>query len=109
MEFITSGTIPPNPSELLSSQQFKNLLDMLREKYDYVILDSPPFISVTDSEILSRIVFLKSFQRLYSIDPHNFLGVVLNNFNYNNVYGYYYNYYYYYNQENKNKTATNQN
>ncbi|HRE40719.1 MAG TPA: polysaccharide biosynthesis tyrosine autokinase [Ignavibacteria bacterium] len=125
MEFITSGTIPPNPSELLSSQQFKNLLDMLREKYDYVILDSPPFISVTDSEILTRIVdgevlvalanktpidiFLKSYQRLYGIDPHKFLGVVLNNFNYNSVYGYYYNYYYYYNQENKSKTVSKKN
>lgn len=112
LSYITSGTIPPNPSELLGSKQMTNLIELLKTKYDYVILDSPPFISVTDSEILARItdgtalvvlanktpidVFMKSCERLHNMNPHNFLGVVLNNFSYKNVYGYYYNYYYYY-------------
>lgn len=120
MDFITSGTIPPNPSELLGSHQMKDLLTLLRSKYDYIIIDSPPFISVTDSEILSRItdgtalvvlanktpidVFSKSYERLHNMNNHNFLGAILNNFSYKNVYGYYYNYYYYYN--NKPETGT---
>lgn len=114
MDYITSGTIPPNPSELLGSHQMKDLLTLLRSKYDYIIIDSPPFISVTDSEILSRIadgtalvvlanktpldVFFKSYERLHNMSSHNFLGAILNNFSYKNVYGYYYNYYYYYNK-----------
>lgn len=52
MWFIPSGTIPPNPSELLGSIQMKNFLSDMREKYDIIVLDSPPFITVTDAEIL---------------------------------------------------------
>jgi len=112
LDFITSGTIPPNPSELLGSIQFKNFLEKLEGLYDIVIIDSPPFISVTDSEILFNITdgtilvcranmtpmeaFLKTYKRLYKINSHNLLGCVLNNFSFKSSYGYYYNYYYYY-------------
>ena len=50
---LTSGKIPPNPSEMLSSKSMENLLEKLRENFDYVILDSPPVQAVTDSQILS--------------------------------------------------------
>ena len=112
LEFITAGTIPPNPSEMLGSKQMKDFMAKLKGIYDYIIVDSPPFISVTDSEIMSRVTdgtiliiqanktpmdaFLKTYERLINIDPHKFLGAVLNNFNFKTVYGYYYNYYYYY-------------
>ncbi|MEW8992895.1 CpsD/CapB family tyrosine-protein kinase [Clostridium sp.] len=50
---ITAGTIPPNPSEMLGSKYMSNLIDALRELYDYVILDTPPIQLVTDAQILS--------------------------------------------------------
>lgn len=112
LDFITSGTIPPNPSELLGSIQFKSFLEKLQGMYDMLVIDSPPFISVTDSEILFNITdgtllvcranmtpidaFIKTYRRLFKINPHNLLGCVLNNFSFKSSYGYYYNYYYYY-------------
>ena len=53
---ITSGNIPPNPSELLSSEKTLNMLDKLKEIFDIVILDGTPGLIVTDALILSRIV-----------------------------------------------------
>lgn len=51
---IPSGPIPPNPSELLGSDKFKSLLNILREKFDLIIIDSPPMLSVADALILSK-------------------------------------------------------
>jgi capsular exopolysaccharide synthesis family protein len=53
LKVITSGPIPPNPAELLSSNEMKNLLQFLCGKYKHVIIDSPPAISFTDAAILS--------------------------------------------------------
>ncbi len=53
LRIMTSGPIPPNPSELLSSQRMEQLLDMLREHSDFVIFDTPPVLTVTDSSILA--------------------------------------------------------
>ncbi len=50
---LTSGATPPNPSELLGSQAAKNVLSELREKFDYVIVDSSPLLAVTDGAILA--------------------------------------------------------
>ncbi|MAS05352.1 MAG: protein tyrosine kinase [Ahrensia sp.] len=50
---LTSGSIPPNPSELLGSQSAKKLLGDLRAKFDYVIVDSTPLLAVTDAAILA--------------------------------------------------------
>ncbi|MFA5156308.1 MAG: CpsD/CapB family tyrosine-protein kinase [Candidatus Omnitrophota bacterium] len=49
---LPAGKIPHNPSELLGSQKMKNLLSLLKEKYDYVIFDTPPIIPVTDAGLL---------------------------------------------------------
>ncbi|WP_136465426.1 GumC family protein [Flagellimonas onchidii] len=54
MDIIYSGKIPPNPSELLLSDRLEELFTGLREKYDYVIVDSAPLLSVTDSLILEK-------------------------------------------------------
>lgn len=112
MSYITSGTIPPNPSELLGSQQMIEFINEIRELFDVVIIDSPPFVSVTDSEILFNITdgtilvsranitpidaFIKTYRRLYKLNRRNLLGSVLNDFAFKSSYGYYYNYYYYY-------------
>ncbi|WP_201308370.1 CpsD/CapB family tyrosine-protein kinase [Companilactobacillus farciminis] len=50
---ITSGPIPPNPSELLGSMRTKDLLVRLADKFDLLILDAPPANSVTDAQVLS--------------------------------------------------------
>jgi len=54
LTIIPAGPIPPNPSELLSSSKFKELLSFYQEQYDIVILDSPPLLPVTDSSIISQ-------------------------------------------------------
>lgn len=56
LQLLTSGPIPPNPAELLSTETMKNAVELFRQKYDYVIFDSPPVIAVTDAAILSRLV-----------------------------------------------------
>lgn len=53
-DIILAGTIPPNPVELLSSDQMEQLLDQLSERYDYIICDTPPVGVVTDAVALSR-------------------------------------------------------
>ncbi len=55
LDIVPSGTIPPNPSELLGSKQMKEFLEKMKKQYDFIIIDSPPYISVTDAEILFRI------------------------------------------------------
>jgi capsular exopolysaccharide synthesis family protein len=50
---MTAGTSPPNPSELLSSLSAKKVLEELRQRFDYVIIDSPPILAVTDGAILA--------------------------------------------------------
>jgi len=53
---LPCGPLPPNPSELLQSDRFKQVVQMLSEKYDRLIFDSPPLLAVTDAAILSRVV-----------------------------------------------------
>lgn len=55
LHVLTSGQVPPNPSELLGSQGMASLLDELTERYDHVIIDTPPLLPVTDAAILSRL------------------------------------------------------
>lgn len=50
---LTSGKIPPNPSEMLASKSMKALIDALKSVFDCVILDTPPVQAVTDAQILS--------------------------------------------------------
>ena len=54
LSIITSGMIPPNPAEMLDSKQMDDFLSTVRNMYDYVIIDSPPIIAVTDAEILAK-------------------------------------------------------
>jgi capsular exopolysaccharide synthesis family protein len=53
---LPSGTVPPNPSELLSSRQMVDLLAALRNTFDVVIIDTPPLLAVTDAAVLSAVV-----------------------------------------------------
>lgn len=56
LTILTSGPLPPNPAELISSKKMKAFLDQAREDYDMVILDSPPVGILTDAAILSTLV-----------------------------------------------------
>lgn len=56
LQVLACGPIPPNPSELLGSVKMKKLLAKLAEQFDFVILDSPPVLSVTDAAVLSTLV-----------------------------------------------------
>lgn len=55
VDLLGCGPLPPNPSELLASETARRLLDELRQAYDYVIIDSPPLLPVTDGALLARI------------------------------------------------------
>src|SRR5260370_31505937 len=56
LKLLTSGPIPPNPAELLGSEEMRKLLVSLSGKFTHIIVDSPPAISFTDSSILSTFV-----------------------------------------------------
>ncbi|MGB5529905.1 MAG: polysaccharide biosynthesis tyrosine autokinase [Ignavibacteriaceae bacterium] len=111
LNFITAGTIPPNPAEMLDSLEMRTFLKKMRDDYDLIILDSPPIIAVTDSEILTSMVdgtllvvsaenteidLMERSVELIRRENTQFLGTVLNNFSYKSGYGSYYKYYYYY-------------
>jgi capsular exopolysaccharide synthesis family protein len=50
---LTSGAIPPNPSELLQSRSMAQLLDDLRQRFDVIVVDAPPLLPVTDAALLA--------------------------------------------------------
>ena len=56
LSLLACGPIPPNPAELLSSDKMKELMRLVTERYDHVLIDSPPILYVTDSVILSTLV-----------------------------------------------------
>jgi capsular exopolysaccharide synthesis family protein len=54
LHLLTCGSLPPNPSELLDSRRFRHLIEKLGRKYDWIIIDSPPVLPVTDAIILGE-------------------------------------------------------
>jgi capsular exopolysaccharide synthesis family protein len=94
LKFLTSGPIPPNPAELLGSEEMRKLLVVLSQRFAHIVVDTPPVISFTDAAILStmvdgvvlvvhggkssRAVVRRAKQQLLDVGAHIF-GVVLNN------------------------------
>ena len=115
LHVITSGPIPPNPAEILGSERTRHLLQQLLDEYDYVFIDSPPILAVTDAAILSTIVDGVVLVVNYAVTRNEMareaveqfkkanarvLGVVLNQVQMESSdYKYYY-YYYHSNEEN---------
>lgn len=56
LDVIVAGAVPPNPSELLSQGTLESLINELRQRYDYVIIDSAPYLPVTDSALINPYV-----------------------------------------------------
>ncbi|WP_336958324.1 GumC family protein [Chryseobacterium contaminans] len=111
LDVIYSGMIPPNPTELLSNGRYELLLDSLKEKYDYIILDTAPLLLVTDTFLIAELSDVTIYvsrskyteKSLIEFANNNIdqkkirnVGFVLNdvsreNLGYSNKYGYGYN------------------
>ncbi|NCC04473.1 MAG: polysaccharide biosynthesis tyrosine autokinase [Proteobacteria bacterium] len=120
LDIITAGPVPPNPSELLGSKRMPELIGTLRERYEYIVIDTPPSTAVTDAAIMAQhvdgvVVITKAFstpkelvrsaiEGLQKINAKIF-GVVLNSVDMSREGSYYYQYayYYYYGEDGKKK------
>lgn len=111
LDIITSGIIPPNPSELLGSEKMIELIDVLKDKWDIVLFDSPPLVAVTDASLMSKyldkmvLVVMpgKTDKKAFSHCTKNLKdmnidieGIIFNGVDTKNSYGSYYYYYQYY-------------
>jgi capsular exopolysaccharide synthesis family protein len=105
---VTSGPIPPNPSELLGSERMREFLTRAQGQFDFIILDSPPILSVADAAILATqskgvllVIKAEAVPRKLALEARNhllevkasLLGALLNDVNVNRN-GYYYKNYY---------------
>jgi capsular exopolysaccharide synthesis family protein len=111
---VPAGPTPPNPADMLHSSRFKKLVDDLRDRFDRVVIDSPPVVAVTDSAIVSTIcdgvVFvarafktsknlsLQGLRSLRDVDAP-IVGAVLNAVDFNRHEYMYHQQYYYYKRE----------
>lgn len=79
IDCITSGTIPPNPIELLSTDKMELLLDKLSKEYDFIFIDSPPITVVADATTMAKIVdgYIVVVRHNYTI--HELLGKARDN------------------------------
>ncbi len=114
---IPSGTVPPNPSEILASRKMKAFIEKAKEKFDYILIDAPPVIAVTDAQVLASsvdgvilVIASKQAEKEAVVQAHdllkkvgaNILGTVLTKTELSSRKGYgYSNYYYYYGEDEK--------
>jgi len=77
LDYICSGPIPPNPAELVSYDESSQLIEKLKEYYDYIIIDTPPLAQVTDAYLLMKMVDLKVIVVKYNFSKRNVLSIVL--------------------------------
>ena len=121
LDALTAGVIPPNPSELLGSERMQNILQRAKEEYDYVLIDTPPVLPVTDSLVLGSMVdglilvidsgeikveMARDVKNQLVHSGANILGVVLNKVR-SEHHGYGYGYYYYYGNDGEKHKKSN--
>lgn len=109
LDVLTCGPIPPNPSELLHTKRFAQILEDCKTRYEHIILDSPPTSAVTDPAVLGNladgvILIVKGASTTRDAAAHarrqlvsakcRLLGVIVNEIDFSNP-GYGYHYYYY--------------
>jgi capsular exopolysaccharide synthesis family protein len=117
LSVVTSGPVPPNPSELLESPRMQSLVAVARDSFEYVLLDSPPVLPITDAAILSsqvdgvvmvlragqtRVDHAREAQQTLEKARGKLIGAVLNLVRYE---GDSYRYYYYYGKEKRRRAA----
>ena len=118
---LTGGVVPPNPSELLGSEKMKRLVEEAGEQYDYVLIDTPPVMPVTDALIVSRFVdgiilviasgevkveMARDVKNQLVNAGANIIGVVLKKVR-SEHHGYGYGYYYYYGSDGTKQKKSN--
>ena len=117
LSLINSGPIPPNPTELLGSQKMKYLIDALKKYFDYILIDTPPILAVSDALVLAPIMdgiilivwggktskeALKRAKEKMDLMKVHPLGVILNRINLKeHDYYYKHHYYSYYGEEDR--------
>ena len=107
LSVITSGPIPPNPAELLASNTMDQFIDNVKSKFDIIVFDAPPVLSVTDAQILSNkcegtLLIINSEEAekdnvlkakdMLIASKANLIGAILNNYKIDKNH-YYYQYY----------------
>lgn len=106
LDVITAGPIPPNPAELIASDRCKEFIDELKEMYDYIIIDTPPLMWVTDALLLMKHVDTAVYVVRQGVsNKHVFesvikdlegrkynVNIVVNGIKYQGIYGYRYSY-----------------
>ncbi len=103
LDFISSGPIPPNPAELLSKKLMAEMIEELKKRYDFIVIDTPPLGVVSDAFIImplsninlyivrqgySRLEFIRSLEELYCDGKFSSLSIILNDADFNRSYGY---------------------
>lgn len=73
VDFISAGPVPPNPAELLMSERFDQLMKTLRERYDFIFIDSTPMCSVADANIVNRVADMTLFVIRVGLQERDFL------------------------------------
>ncbi len=120
LDVIPSGPVPPNPAELLASRKMHRAMKEFEQRYDYIILDSPPMLSITDASIVSSLadatVLVLAYgettreeaQRVHQqlqMAKANVIGVIINGIPpHLDPYGYY-GYYGYYHEDREDKKS----
>lgn len=77
LDIITSGPIPPNPAELIASEKCNEFFELLKERYDYIIIDTPPLGLVTDALLLVRYSDVNLFIVRQGVTNRNIFGSIV--------------------------------
>ncbi|WP_065615891.1 polysaccharide biosynthesis tyrosine autokinase [Pseudomonas moraviensis] len=85
LHFISRGQVPPNPSELLMHANFRELLAQLSERYDLVIIDTPPLLAVTDAAIVGREAGISLIVTRFGVNPAKEIELTIRRFAQNGI------------------------
>ena len=85
LDLITSGPIPPNPAELIASEKCNELFAQLKERYDYIIIDTPPVGLVTDAFLLMRHTDVNLFIVRQGVTNKNIFGSIIKDLENRNI------------------------
>lgn len=85
LHFISRGQVPPNPSELLMHANFRELLAELSERYDLVIIDTPPLLAVTDAAIVGREAGISLIVTRFGVNPAKEIELTIRRFAQNGI------------------------